>query len=223
VLLGTESTGKLVAVTTFSSHLARLKSIIEFGKLMNRKIIMMGRSLSKYIHAGQDIKIINFEKNAKILRYRKQISGKLKEINKNRGKYLLVVTGHQGEPKAVLSRISRKEYDFEFKPEDQVVFSSSVIPTEINKENREKLENALKNQGARIFRDVHVSGHAAREDLRDLINMVKPRFLIPAHGEPHMKEALADLANEMGYKPENVFLSENGQKLVLKTKNNINR
>jgi ribonuclease J len=215
VLLGTESTGKLVAVTTFSSHLARLKSIVEFGKLMNRKIIMMGRSLSKYIQAGQDIKIINFEKNAKILRFRKQISGKLKEINKNRGKYLLVVTGHQGEPKAVLSRISKKEYDFEFKPEDQVVFSSSVIPTEINRENREKLENALKNQGARIFRDVHVSGHAAREDLRDLINMVKPKFLIPAHGEPHMKEALADLANEMGYKPENVFLSENGNKIIL--------
>ena len=223
VMLGTESTGKLVTVTTFSSHLARLKSIIEFGKQMNRKIIFLGRSLAKYVYAGQDVKIINFEKDAKILKYRKQISGKAKEINKNRGKYLLVVTGHQGEPKAVISRLVREEYQFQFQPGDQVIFSSSVIPTELNKENREKLENALKNKGVRIFRDVHVSGHAAREDLRDLIEMVKPKHIIPAHGEPHMKEALADLAFEMGYKPEDVHLSLNGQKIVFKTKKNINR
>jgi len=184
VMLGTESTGKLVTVTTFSSHLARLKSIIEFGKQMNRKIIFLGRSLAKYVYAGQDVKIINFEKDAKILKYRKQISGKAKEINKNRGKYLLVVTGHQGEPKAVISRLVREEYQFQFQPGDQVIFSSSVIPTELNKENREKLENALKNKGVRIFRD---------------------------------------LAFEMGYKPEDVHLSLNGQKIVFKTKKNINR
>jgi len=218
VMLGTESTGKLVAITTFSSHLARLKSIIEFGKQMNRKIIFLGRSLAKYVYAGQDTNLINFEKDAKILRYRKQISGKLKEVNKNRGKYLLVVTGHQGEPKAVLSRISRKEYPFEFKPEDHVIFSTSVIPTEINIKNREKLETALKNQGVRIFRDVHVSGHAAREDLRDLINITNPKHIIPAHGNPEMKEALADLAFEMRYKPGNVHLSQDGQKITLKPK-----
>ncbi|MBW2977804.1 RNase J family beta-CASP ribonuclease [Candidatus Woesearchaeota archaeon] len=215
VMLGTESTGKLVTVTTFSSHLARLKSIIEFGKQMNRKILLLGRSLAKYVQAGQDTKIINFEKDAKILRYKKQISGKLKEVNKKRGKYLLVVTGHQGEPKAVISRLVKDEYTFQFQPEDHVIFSSSVIPTEINIKNREKLENSLKNKGVRIFRDVHVSGHAAREDLRDLINMVKPKHIIPAHGEPQMKEALADLASEMGYKPENIHLSQNQQKLLL--------
>jgi ribonuclease J len=214
VLLGTESKGKLVIVTTFSSHLARLKSIIEFGKQMNRKILFLGRSLAKYVYAGQDIKLINFEKDVKILRYRKQITGKLKEISKNPGKYLLVVTGHQAEPKAVLTKMVRKELPIEFHSEDQVIFSCKVIPTQINIEHREDLEKALENQGIRIFTDIHVSGHAAREDIRDLINIVRPEHIIPAHGEPKMKEALADLAFEMGYKPENVHLSKDGQKIA---------
>jgi ribonuclease J len=215
VMLGTDSKGKAVVVTTFSSHLARLKSIIEFGKQMNRKILFIGRSLSKYVYAGQDINLINFAQDAKILRFRGQISAKLNDVNKNRGKYLIVCTGHQGEPKAVLSRISKKEYPFEFKSEDHVIFSSSVIPTEINQQNREKLETALKNQGVRIFRDVHVSGHAAREDLRDLINIVKPKHIIPAHGELEMTEALADLAYEMGYTKKNVHIMQDLQKLTL--------
>jgi len=193
VMLGTESKGKVVAITTFSSHLARLKSIIEFGKAMNRKILFLGRSLSKYVRAGEDINIIKFSKDANILRFRGQVSGQLKKVQKNPGKYLLVMTGHQGEPKAVLSRMVRNEFPFKFQPEDHVIFSCKVIPTEINKENREKLENRLKNLGVRIFKDVHVSGHAAREDHRDLINMVKPKHIIPAHGEPEMKAALAML------------------------------
>jgi len=223
VMLGTESKGKVVAVTTFSSHLARLKSIIEFGKAMNRKIIFLGRSLSKYVRAGEDINIIKFSKDVKILRFRSQVSGQLKKVQKNPGKYLLVMTGHQGEPKAVLSRIARGEFPFQFQSEDQVIFSCKIIPTEVNRENREKLENSLKSKGVRIFRDVHVSGHAAREDHRDLINIVKPRHIIPAHGEPEMKAALADLAYEMGYNEENVHIQQNGEFLSLKTTKNINK
>jgi len=215
VMLGTDSKGKAVIVTTFSSHLARLKSIVEFGKKMNRKILLIGRSLSKYVFAGQDVKLINFSQDAEILRFKHQIVGKLSEVNKNRGKYLLVVTGHQGEPKAVLSRISRGEFPFEIKKEDHVIFSSSVIPTEININNREKLETALKHKGARIFRDVHVSGHAAREDLRDMINLVQPKHIIPAHGQKNMTSELADLAYEIGYKHKKVHLSNNGDIIVL--------
>jgi ribonuclease J len=215
VMLGTESKGKAVVVTTFSSHLARLKSIIEFGKAMNRKILFLGRSLSKYVRAGEDINIIKFTNDANILRFRGQIKGQLKKVQKNPGKYLLVVTGHQGEPKAVLARIVRGEFPFGFQPEDHVIFSCKVIPTELNKENREKLENSLKNKGVRIFRDVHVSGHASREDLRDLINIVKPKHIIPAHGEPEMKADLADLAYEMGYKKKMVHLQQDGEFLSL--------
>lgn len=215
VMLGTESRKKAVIVTTFSSHLARLKSIIEFGKKMDRSIVLMGRSLSKYVYAGQDIKIIDFKKDAKILRFKKQISAKLNSVNKNRGKYLLVVTGHQGEPKAVLSKITKGIYPFKFEPEDHVIFSSSVIPTEINQKNRENLENSLKNKGVRIFRDVHVSGHAAREDLRDMVNMTKPKHIIPAHGDKVKRNAFGDLAEEMGYKKNFIHLMKNGDRTIL--------
>jgi len=215
VMLGTESRGKAVIVTTFSSHLARLKSIIEFGKKMNRKIFLVGRSLAKYVKAGENIGIINFSKDVKILKYRRQIEKELKKVNNNRGKYLLVVTGHQGEPKAVLSRIARNEFPFKLKRGDQVIFSSSIIPTEINKKNREKLENLIKKQKARIFRDVHVSGHAAREDLRDLINMVNPKHIIPAHGDQEMRKALFDLAIEMDYNEKNVHLTKDGDRISI--------
>ena len=69
--------------------------------------------------------------------------------------------------------------------------------------------------GCRIFTDIHVSGHAAREDLRDMINLVKPKHIIPAHGEPSMLSSLMDLAIEMGYEKENVHLMRNGRKLSL--------
>ena len=106
VMLSCDSKGKAVIVTTFSSHLARLHSIIDFGNKLNRKVILLGRSLGKYVEAGENIGIVNFSKKAYIARYRKQVDKKLKEIAKDPAKYLVVCTGHQGEPKAVLSRIA---------------------------------------------------------------------------------------------------------------------
>jgi len=215
VMLGTESKGKAVIVTTFSSHLARLKSIVEFGKQMNRKILFIGRSLAKYVDAGQNINIIDFSKDVSIIKHKADVKAKLKIVNQNRGKYLLVMTGHQGEPKAALAKVANGEHPFELKSEDHVIFSSSVIPTPINIKNREHLENKLKNKGVRIFRDVHVSGHAAREDHRDLLNMVRPMHIIPAHGIITMRKALQDLAVEMGHKKKNVHLSTDGNKISI--------
>ena len=127
----------------------------------------------------------------------------------------MVMTGHQAEPKAVLSRMVRNELKFEFKPEDHVIFSSSVIPTDINIQHREEMENVLKSKNVRIFRDVHVSGHAAREDLRDLINIINPEHIIPAHGEQVMKQALFELALDMGFNKKKVHLSQNGNRITI--------
>lgn len=158
VMLGVNSEGKAMIVTTFSSHLARLKSIIELGKRLNRKIIFLGRSLDKYVKAAERINLINFTSEIKIHRHRDKVQKILKRIEKEgRDKYLIVCTGHQGEPKAILSRISRGELDFKFKPGDLVIFSCQIIPVEINKENRDKLERSLKVRNIRIFKDVHVS------------------------------------------------------------------
>ena len=216
VMLGLDSKNKSVVVTTFSSHIARLNSIVEFGQKMNRKILFMGRSMAKYVKAAEDTGIAKFTNKVEIVKYAAQIKKKLKKISKDRGKYLLVVTGHQGEPKSTLAKMMSGEIKFNFMPEDHVIFSCKTIPTPTNIENRAKLEADLKSFNVRIFKDVHQSGHAAREDLRDLINLVKPQHIIPAHGERRMTSALADLAVEMGYKlGQNVHVMGNGEKIRL--------
>ncbi len=217
VLIGTNSKGKGVIITTFSSHLARLKSIIEFGKKINRKIVFLGRSLAKYSLAAEKIGLVNFSKDVEIVKYGSKIRKKLNEIyKKGKEKYLLVVTGHQGEKKATLSKMVRKELPFNFEPEDHMIFSCTVIPSQVNIENRDMLERQLESHHIRIFKDIHQSGHASREDLRDLINLVRPKHIIPAHGEPEMKEALASLAVEKGYKRgKTLHLINDGQRLQL--------
>jgi len=214
VLLGTDATGKIIFVTTFSSHLARLKSIIELGKKLNRKIIFAGRSLAKYVKAGEETAIINFSKDIEMVSFGNKIPQRLRRItDSNRGKYMIVVTGHQGEPKAVLSRIASGSMGFKLKPEDHVVFSCTTIPTETNRQNRKVLEDMLKKHKVRIFKDIHVSGHAAREDLRDLFNMIRPKNIIPAHGDLRMTTALKDLAEEMNYK--NVYQIKEGECITI--------
>lgn len=216
VMLGTEAKNKLVVVTTFSSHLARLKSIVDMGRRMNREILFLGRSLSKYITAGESIGLVSFSKKGRVMKYGKQIKRVLKKISpRNKGRYLLIVTGHQGEPKATLPKIVNKQFDLRLGREDHVIFSCRTIPTETNMENRKRLEESLKGLGVRIFKDIHVSGHAAREDLRDLINLVKPKKIIPAHGNAEMKNAMAELALEMGYKKDSILLLNDGNRARL--------
>ncbi|MBA3063830.1 ribonuclease J, partial [Candidatus Woesearchaeota archaeon] len=215
VLLGTGNRGKAVFVTTFSSHIARLRSIVECGKKMNRKIVFLGRSLSKYCRASESVGIAKFS-DVEIVKYRNDIKKTLGKIHKSGiGKYLVVLTGHQGEPKAALSRIVNGELGFNFEPDDHVIFSCKTIPTPTNIENRRVLEEKLKNQHVRIFTDIHVSGHAAREDSRDLIELVRPKHIIPAHGEHKMTSAMADLALEMGYKEKDIHVMRDGQILTI--------
>lgn len=217
VMLGTNSKGKAVIVTTFSSHIARLNSIVEFGKKMNRKILFLGRSLYKYIKAAEDAGIVKFSKNCELVKYGGQIRRKLKQIEKQgtRDKYVFVVTGHQGEPKATLSKMVDGIVPFQFFPEDLVIFSCKVIPVKLNIDNRKELEDKLKTFNVRIFTDIHVSGHAAREDLRDLLHMLKPRNILPAHGEKKMMDALSELALEIDYKPESIRILKNSQRITI--------
>jgi ribonuclease J len=216
VLLSTDSKGKAVIVTTFSSHLARLKTIIECGQKMNRKILFLGRSLGKYVIAGEKVGLINFTKDVKLVRFKKQMAKVLKQIQKQKHKYLIVCTGHQGEPRAVLSRIIDKSLNFKIEKGDQVVFSCNVIPTSMNKANREAMEEVLKAKGARIFTEIHVSGHASREDHRDLLDMIKPKHVIPSHCDIKMAAPMAELAKEMGWSPKCVHLMSDGERVKVK-------
>lgn len=187
-------------VTTFSSHIARLKSITEFGKKLNREVVFLGRSLDKYSTAARNAGIAPFLETVRISKYRRQVEKTLKQIERNRNRYLVVCTGHQGEPGAILERLSRQQLPFKINRDDNIVFSSSVIPTPVNQEQFAKMEARLKKSKPRIFRDVHVSGHPRREDLRDIMQIVKPQHVIPAHAARDKTKYMADLVSEMGYK-----------------------
>ncbi len=201
-------------VTTFSSHIARLKSIVDFGKRTRREIVFLGRSLYRYVKSAIKVNQCPFQKDIKLLRYKNQVNSFLKKVEKNRGKYLIVCTGHQAEPGSVLDRIIRDETPFKLKAGDNVIFSSSVIPSPVNIGNREKMDKILREKRVRTQTDVHVSGHGAREDIRDLIEILKPKHIIPAHGSLKEITPMVELARELGYKfGENVHLSSNGKVL----------
>jgi ribonuclease J len=200
VLFGIHNNDSAIFVTTFSSHIARLKSIVEFGKKLDREVIFLGRSLNKYSEAARGGGIAPFLKDVKICAYRRQLEKALIQVGKKRKKYLVVCTGHQGEPGSILERLSRNQLPFRFEKNDNLIFSSSVIPTEINQMNFQKMEEKLKKRQMRIFKDVHVSGHGGREDLRDIIRILNPEHIIPSHGEEAKTKPMVELANEMGYK-----------------------
>ncbi len=216
VMLTTTNDKMGMVVTTFSSHIARLKSIVEFGKKLGRQVVFFGRSLNKYVDAAKNVKLCPFANDIRIAGYKKQMEKTMKHVNSNRTKYLVVCTGHQGEPNSVLERISRNQLPFKLQPQDHVIFSSSVIPSKVNIENRRVLDERLKKKGVRIFSNIHVSGHAGREDLRDFVNMVHPEHVLPAHGEKEKLEPMMELCRELGYHAgKNAHLMADGRHIQL--------
>ena len=217
VLLGTNNRGHAIIATTFSSHIARLKSIVELGMKMNRKVIFLGRSLHKYVTAAEKLKLVKISGQALVIGYSREVRQKLAQIAKEgRDKYLIVCTGNQGEPNSMLSRLAGQELPWKFQPDDHVVFSCRTIPSPSNQANRELLERRLRNQKVRIFSDIHVSGHASREDHRDFLDALKPEHIIPSHGDITKLSAMADLASELGYTlGKTVHLMQNGQRLTI--------
>ena len=217
VLLGTDNEDAAIVVTTFSSHIARLNSIVKIAKKLGRKVLFFGRSLRRYVKAAEAIELAPFANDIKLLSYKNEVEKGFKKVAKNKTDYVVVCTGHQGEPGSILERLAKGKFGFKLGENDHVIFSSKIIPSPINQANREYLEKKLKAKKVRIFTNVHISGHAGREDLRDFIKMVNPENIIPAHAGLQKRTALAELATELGYKlGYNVYLTENGRKISLK-------
>ena len=201
-------------VTTFSSHIERLNNIVEFAKKTNRQIVFLGRSLNKYVSSAISVGQCPFAKKVQLIKYRKQINSFLARIEKQRGKYIVVCTGHQAEKGSILDRIVKGETPFTFKPGDNLIFSSSVIPVHPNEMLRERLDKKLRKMGVKLQTNVHVHGHGSREDLRDLLELIKPEHVIPAHGSLEQETPFIDLASEFEYKfGETSHLSSDGKLL----------
>ena len=216
VMLTVNSERKGMIVTTFSSHIARLKSIVEFSKIMNRDVIFLGRSMKKYVDASIDANICPFRNQITMGSYKKQVASLLKRVAKQKDRYVVVCTGHQGEPGSILDRISRNDLNYPLGKGDNVIFSSKTIPVPINISNKQQVDKRLKKEKVRIFDDVHVSGHGGREDARDLIEMLQPEHVIPSHGEMQKLIPMMELAKELGYKVgKTCHLLQNEHKITI--------
>lgn len=210
---GTDTKDKTVIITTFASHIARLRSIVDIAKKMKRTPIFLGRSFTRYVGAAENIGLVNISKKYELVKYGKQIRKALRRIEPDKHRYLIVVTGHQGEPEATLAKMAGDELRFRFDKEDIVIFSCKKIPTTTNLFNREKLEEKLKERGVRIFTDVHVSGHGAKEDHREMLKMLRPKHIIPAHGDIKIVSGINEIAAQMGI--TDVHIMQDGLRVSL--------
>ncbi len=216
IMTGMENEEHAIFITTFSSHIARLSTIKKISNMIGRKVVFIGRSLKEYIEAAEKLKLVKFG-DAEIIGNISRAKEKVKEILQNKNEYVFVVTGGMGEKNAVLTRIVNNETELKIEKGDFVIFSCNVIPTPVIQANRKILEQKLHRKGARIFKDIHVSGHASREDLRDLIKIASPASILPAHGDISKTASMASLAAEMGYElGKNVHILQNGQNMEIK-------
>ncbi|MCH7850886.1 MAG: MBL fold metallo-hydrolase [Nanoarchaeota archaeon] len=215
-LIDIENKHEGMIVTTFASHIARLKSIVEFGKKLDREVVFLGRSLDKYSTAAKNSNLAPFLNSIKIAKYRRQVERTLQKVEKKRKDYLVVCTGHQGEPGSILERLSRHQLPFRITSQDNIIFSSSVIPSPVNIEQFAKMEARLKKSKPKIYRDLHVSGHGREEDLKETIKMVQPKHIIPWHGDLKKTRPMVELMTQFGYRlGKTCHLPQNGEVLEL--------
>ncbi|HYA32489.1 MAG TPA: RNase J family beta-CASP ribonuclease [Candidatus Bathyarchaeia archaeon] len=217
VLLGTEEEGNGVLVTTFSSHIARVKTIFEAAREMDRRPLVLGRSMERYLGTAERMGYVELPSDIGIYGNRRSVDKVLRRVaQEGKEKYLPIITGHQGEPESMLTRVASDQTPYRVAPGDKIVFSAEVIPTPINAANRYSLDTKLKMRGARLYTDVHVSGHAAREDHWELIKMLKPNHIFPTHGDLTMTSSYVELAEDAGYSlRDNIHLLRNGQNIAV--------
>ncbi len=215
VMKEASSGGGLILATTFSSHIVRLKSIVDLSFEMGRTPVLVGRSLRNYCTAALDLGLVDFPPELYIHGRPNAVRNLLRDMQRSKEDFVLICTGHQGEPNSVLSRIADGQFPLKVSNRDEVIFSASVIPNPINESNRELLETKLRAQGAHIHRDVHASGHAGKVDTAEFIELVRPEHLIPCHGTSDKLRIMLELGKELGYSSGHLHHLRNGISLRL--------
>ncbi len=193
-----------IIVASFASHIHRVQQVIDMAALHGRKVAWVGRSMIRNMGIARDLGYL-------------QIPGGLLVAVEDLAdlpddETVLICTGSQGEPMAVLSRIANRDHPITVGPSDTIVLASSLIPGNENAVFR--VINGLSKLGAQIIHKgnalVHVSGHAAAGELRYVYNIVKPRHVLPVHGEWRHMRANAEIAKGVGIAPERILLADDG-------------
>lgn len=195
---------KRVIVASFSSHVHRVQQVIDAAVSNGRKVALVGRSMVRNMGIASELGYLNILDGALV---------DLKDaLSLDPNRVVFMSTGSQGEPMAVLSRMVNLEHDIEITEGDTVILASSLIPGNENAVYR--IIDGLTKLGANVIHKgnakVHVSGHAAAGELLYVYNILKPKNVMPVHGEYRHLMANAKLAEQTGVKPENIILAEDG-------------
>ena len=207
--LFSRQTGRII-VATFASNVYRLKHIIETAKRNHRKVVLFGRSMETQVEIAVQSGYI--DDTSTIITPEEANKLKPEEV-------CLLCTGSQGEPLAALSRIANGTHrQIKLLPTDTVIFSSSPIPG--NGEAVANTLNLLALKGVKTYtnttlNDIHSSGHGNQEELKLMIRLIKPKYLMPIHGEYRMLREHTDLAVSCGVPRNNTFIMQNGDVLSL--------
>lgn len=204
-----------IIISTFASNVYRVDQIIKACVDNNRKLVIIGRSMAKNVNVARSMGYINASDDTFV---------DIKDFQMvPNDKIVILCTGSQGEPLAALSRIAKGEHPYiKVTSGDTIIFSSSIIPG--NQSSINKIVNNLYKSGANVIAnspllDTHTSGHASKDELKLMLQIVKPKYFMPIHGEYAMLKTHVDLAIETGIPKENCFIMENGDVLeITKTK-----
>lgn len=213
--LFSKAEGHRIIVATFSSNIHRIQQIIDEAVNCNRKVAVSGRSMINVVNVAAELGYLNVPENVLI---------DVADIKSYEpGQIVVVTTGSQGEPLSALHRIAFSDHkQIDIMPGDMIIISATPIPG--NEKLVSKVINELMKSGANVvyerMYDVHVSGHACQEELKLMMSVVKPKYVIPLHGEQKHLMKHADLAEQMGIPRENILISQNGAVIEL-SKNNM--
>ena len=202
-----------IIVTTFASNVHRIQQVITTAEKYGRKVSIVGRSMVNNIKISSQLGYIDIAEDTLI---------EMEEINKYPPeKVVIATTGSQGEPMSALTRMATADHRWVgIKPGDTVIISATPIPG--NEKLVTKTIDLLFKQGAEVIYEkeagVHVSGHASQEELKLILNIIKPRYFIPVHGEYHHLMKHAKIAESLGIPRSRIFVAENGQIIEISKK-----
>ena len=203
--ISAESRGRII-VALFASNIGRIQQVVNIAEAMGRKIIFNGKSIEMSVNLARQLGYITIPDSLEI---------SVDQIDHYRDdEIVMLMTGSQGEPMSALARIASGAHkQIGVKEEDTIILSSKFIPG--NEKAITNIINALYKRGANVIyeviSDIHVSGHAFQEELKLMINLTRPQYLVPIHGEYRHLVLHSRLAQDMGIPKDRILLAENGQ------------
>ena len=204
-----QAPGRIIAAT-FGSLLTRIQQLIWLSEEYDRKMIIEGTSMKHNVAIAQELGYMKIKKDTCI---------QSRDIDRYKDNRLTIAcTGAQGEDRAALAKIASNEHKtISLKPTDSVIFSSSVIPG--NEATVQRLKDVLYKRAGKIYHsfsmDIHAGGHAKQEELKEMMQVIKPKYFTPIHGNYFMLKIHSDLAKEVGITDKNIVIAEDGDILEM--------